>query len=91
MIHMNPNVGVAPGTTTMTLGEPGSRTYTVMPKVQTSFQNQDPVGTIYNPYRDLLKLRGLGEATPPRFGLALVAGLMVFVGALYLRRRSRKS
>jgi hypothetical protein len=94
MIILNPNVGVAPGTTTMQLGACSAdarRGYTAAPYAQTSV-TADNGGTIMNPYADIPLLRGLRGLgiTAPRWGLVLFAGLATFalvLGARHWQRR----
>lgn len=122
MILLNPNVGVAPGTTTMQLsgrklgclgGCPPDpvRYYTEMPQttamnspgftpqpmLQSAITAATPSTTtagpaLYYPYTSLPQLRGLGDdgMDVPRFGLAIFAGIAVFLGVIgytQLRRR----
>lgn len=85
MIIMNPNVGVAPGTTTMQLGE--------QPTLWWPYENAARLrglNTIEWPYGDVTRLRGLGAVGAPRWGLVLVAGIAAFSIMLVLRRRSRR-
>jgi len=106
MILVNPNVGVAPGTTTMTVGGLSTkatfgeaacapdpvRQYTSPLAVKTNldFASDWATPTVYYPYVDTERLRGLGSlgiASPPRWGLVLIAGLATFAAVLFLRRR----
>jgi len=98
VILLNPNVGVAPGTTTMQLGEcppdPVAR-YTAMPVVQTSAVVDEsasgPHSTLYYPYAEMERLRGLHGLgmIAPRWGLIAFAGLAIFAGVLGYRRFRR--
>jgi hypothetical protein len=118
MILVNPTVGVAPGTTTMTIGGLATqatfgecapdpvRQYTSPLHVRsgngiaiTSMENITPSlgglaesSTMYMPYTEIERLRGLGAlgvVAPPRWGLILFAGLATFAAVLFLRRRRR--
>jgi hypothetical protein len=101
-----PTVGVAPGTTTMSLGDcPPDELwrYTVPPQVITGL----PSGVVApasaadvitpgavaatNPYGTESQLRGLGELTP-RWGVVLFAGIATFATVLGISwlRRRRK-
>lgn len=94
MILLNPNVGVAPGTTTMQLGEacapdpiePESPFTQMLTVYSPESPTLDTGTTLWWPYPDNARLRGLGSTTPPRWGLVLVAGLTAFGIVLGLRR-----
>ena len=101
MLQLNPAVGVAPGTTTMTLGDPGD----CPPDEPWQFVNPPvmaegpPPGMSglgrhrWDPYTDWPSLRGasLGQTiSDTRWSFVIVAGIAAFAvtfGLLYLRRK----
>lgn len=78
MIILNPSVGVAPGTTTMQLGDSNDIAMVTGPVPDQSI--------VYVPYENPIKLRGLGAIGAPRWGLVLAAGIAAFSIMLGLRR-----